>query len=768
MRFPSKAISSTLSARLRAFQIYGANTNVGKTIVSTILCKALKESRDASAQLLKLEIHNVLIHQTSHVSKFSGVTTSCLWQFNDPVSPHLAVPQELNLTDSLLLDKVHNHISSLSNEKGTFILETAGGVHSPTPSGSSQADAYRPLRLPIILIADPALGGISASISAYESLHIRGYDVDRVVVFSNEPYRNDSYLSPKDVGDEEQMLEYYARTAESQELFDLIGDLHSRHAARIQDIKSMPQRAADKIWYPFTQHTSVAADNIRAIDSAHGDHFSVYTPPTVAVSEPAEESAEVLAPRYDGSASWWTQGLGHSNPELALSAAYAAGRYGHVMFPGSIHSPALKLSELLLEKLDNPRLNRVFFSDNGSTGAEVAIKMGLRASRERYGWSSEDKDIGIIGLKGAYHGDTIGAMDAADPGIYNKEVEWYKGRGFWFDFPKVGLSEGKWKVEVPGEQQQELGTSHEFGSLEDIFDISRDSTELAEKYAKYIHTQLHQAINVEGRKFGALMLEPVVLGAAGMHFCDPLFQRTLINVIRNSADLFPQAKLTPAKPAAELVASKATTAWTGLPVIHDEVFTGLYRLGSFSPSHLLHVQPDISIHAKLLTGGLLPLCTTLAGEEIFKSFLSEHKHKALLHGHSYTAHAVGCQVALDSLNIMNTMAEAGEFSIAPSEGKTQTSRDKLWSKWSSEFTTKLSHSPKVESVWALGTVLAITLKAQETGYASNASGWLMDRLKGNGIDARALGNVVYVMTSVSTEDAAVRGLEEVVKGFEEW
>jgi len=405
-------------------------------------------------------------------------------------------------------------------------VETAGGVHSPTPSGTSQADFYRPLRLPVVLIADASLGGISSSISAFESLHIRGYDVERVIIFSDPTYRNDSYLGPYfqrhgvpltvlppppkqlDNPDEDRaaMQEYY--DTNSSGLGATVADLESRHASRVAEIESLPSRAAKAIWYPFTQHNEVSSTSIQAIDSAHGDFFQVYSP-----AQSWEEG--VLSQKFDGSASWWTQGLGHANPELTLAAAYAAGRYGHVMFPGSIHSPALELAEMLLKNLGNERLERVFYSDNGSTGAEVALKMALRASRLRYGWGAND-DVGILGLKGAYHGDTIGAMDCADPGVYNEEVEWYRGRGHWFDFPKIAMKDGAWKVTIPEEMG---GGKTVFGSLGEVFNVeAREAGSLGEMYATYIRGRLEQLVKVEGRKFGAVMVEPVILGAGGMLF----------------------------------------------------------------------------------------------------------------------------------------------------------------------------------------------------------------------------------------------------------
>lgn len=434
-------------------------------------------------------------------------------------------------SDEALLSQLHKHIAGIK-QSGTLVVETAGGVHSPTPSGTSQADFYRPLRLPIVLIADSALGGISSSISAFESLHIRGYDVERVVIFSNSTYRNDGYLGPyferhgvpttvlpsppsqheSPAEDASAMSEYYESTAAS--LSPAIADLESRHASRIAEIESMPARAAETIWYPFTQHAEISPATIQAIDSAHGDFFQVYSPAAKSAKS-AEKQEEVLRQKFDGSASWWTQGLGHANPDLTLAAAYAAGRYGHVMFPGSIHAPALTLAEMLLKNLGNERLERVFYSDNGSTGVEVALKMALRASRLRYGWGAND-DLGILGLKGAYHGDTIGAMDCADPGVYNEEVEWYSGRGHWFDFPKVAMKDGVWKVTMPEEMG---GGETEFASLSEVFDVEgREAGSLGEMYAKYIRARLEQLVKFEGRKFGAVMIEPVVLGAGGMLF----------------------------------------------------------------------------------------------------------------------------------------------------------------------------------------------------------------------------------------------------------
>jgi len=166
------------------------------------------------------------------------------------------------------------------------------------------------------------------------------------------------------------------------------------------------------------------------------------------------------------------------------------------------------------------------------------------------------------------------------------------------------------------------------------------------------------------------------------------------------------------------VASDATQSptWSGLPIVVDEVFTGLYRLGRIASSSFLGINADISIHAKLLTGGLLPLCVTLASESIFRDFLDESKTKALLHGHSYTAHAVGCNVAKTSVETMIALDAGDAWSAAKSDWKKSGEETgTVWSAWRHSFITEVSRFPQVEGVFALGSVLSIALKDNTTG-----------------------------------------------------
>lgn len=310
-----------------------------------------------------------------------------------------------------------------------------------------------------------------------------------------------------------QMQEYYEKVSSDDSILKVLKKLDQRGKDRISRLEDMSKKANDTIWYPFTQQKLVSPKTISTIDSANGDYFQVFTGNEASSSE----DKALLQPAFDGSASWWTQGLGHANPRLTLAAAYAAGRYGHVMFAEAIHEPALKLAETLLEGLQNPRMTRVFYSDNGSTGCEVATKMALRAARNRYGWGPREK-IDILGLKGSYHGDTIGAMDCAEPCTFNEKVEWYQGKGYWFDYPVVRCTGGKWVVEVPESLRDDLGDGSEISSLSGVFDLEGRATNgEVKKYERYIESVLKR-LQEQGRKFGALMMEPVILGAGGMIF----------------------------------------------------------------------------------------------------------------------------------------------------------------------------------------------------------------------------------------------------------
>ncbi|GJE85594.1 onanonoxo-7-onima-8-eninoihtemlysoneda [Phanerochaete sordida] len=796
---------SVLFHHLRVHQVFGANTDVGKTLLTTALVRASSLTGKAVYYLKPVSTGPLQDADDEYITRFAGpkassIQSRCLFRYSDPVSPHLAAQREhgadeaqLSIpSDGTLVKAIRSHIhecARATRERAHMYVETAGGVHSPTLSGSTQIDAYRPLFLPTILVGDHKLGGISATISSYESLLLRGYIVDAVMIFREEYYRNweylRSYFAERDINvavvdppppkhaDPALNLastdEYYQNIvpeAQNGSVFDLLNHLDDRHANRIEELNTMPKRTLDTVWWPFVQHGLFKEEkDVNVIDSASGDEFSVFNGRRTQAS--VDSTKSLLEPQFDGSASWWTQALGHANPALTMAAARAAGRYGHVMFPQGSHLPALKLAERLVKSGPGKGwASRAYISDNGSSGMEIALKMALRAYavREREHWTNEElaqgrpKNLGVLGLKGSYHGDTIGAMDACeDSGVYT--CEWHDAKGYWFDPPTVGVRDGRMVVSLPpaiaaltesGEAEVNEGPIQVVYSVEERLD-----SDLAEVYRAFIQDMLVKITSQGDLKLAALVLEPIVMGAGGMIFVDPLFQRILVDSVRSSPCFSKTVR--------------REGSWSGLPVIFDEVFAGLYRLGMERTSDVLGVTPDVAVNAKILTGGLVPLAVTLATQSVFDAFYGADKADALLHGHSYTAYPVGCEVANESLRIIDGMAKGGAWDEAKAAWRVAEGESpKVWSFWDPDFVGELSKSEAVGEVMAMGTVLALKIAGDSQGYQSHSAQKLLEGLRvaaeddesSFGINYRTLGNVAYFMLSLNTPTETVRHIED--------
>ncbi len=213
-----------------------------------------------------------------------------------------------------------------------------------------------------------------------------------------------------------------------------------------------------------------------------------------------------------------------------------------------------------------------------------------------------------------------------------------------------------------------------------------------------------------------------------------------------------------------------------IPVVADEVFAGLWRLGVESAAvDLLGIQPDVGCFAKLLTAGIVPLSLTLATEEVFDAFKGDSKALALLHGHSYTAHPVGCAAANYALGHLRDSPAAkghaaGDRASAASEGSRVASIDQSVHQpttstedddqdhgrgdngdfWDAARVEALCRHPRVQGCWALGTVVSVKLVSGAGGYESSAAERVTTALRPRGISARPLGDVVYFMATPFT------------------
>jgi len=150
---------------------------------------------------------------------------------------------------------------------------------------------------------------------------------------------------------------------------------------------SLLDRDRQFVWHPYTQMKTAPAP----LAVVRGQGVYLYT----------EDGRKLL----DGISSWWVNIHGHSHPALNAALAAQASRLEHVMFAGCTHPPAVDLAERLVSILPSD-LTRVFYSDNGSTAVEVAVKLAAQYWMNR-GWPRRRT---FVALHHAYHGDTVGAV----------------------------------------------------------------------------------------------------------------------------------------------------------------------------------------------------------------------------------------------------------------------------------------------------------------------------------------------------------------------
>lgn len=228
------------------------------------------------------------------------------------------------------------------------------------------------------------------------------------------------------------------------------------------------------IWHPYTQHATEQAPVV--ITHAHGASL---------VSDDGQEILDLVA-------SWWTCVHGHAHPELNAALAKQAGQMEHVMFGGFTHEPAIRLAEGLSAVLPGS-LSRVFYSDNGSTAVEVAIKLAYQYWRNR----GEEKRTSFLAFEGAYHGDTLGAMSLGHScGFFNL-----------FEGLMCEVRALPFAATFEGDEAVEAREAEALSAIDAI---------LAES----------------GHETAALIVEPLMQGAIGMRLCRPAFLKAVVERAR--------------------------------------------------------------------------------------------------------------------------------------------------------------------------------------------------------------------------------------------
>jgi adenosylmethionine-8-amino-7-oxononanoate transaminase len=336
------------------------------------------------------------------------------------------------------------------------------------------------------------------------------------------------------------------------------------------------------VWHPFTQmrHWNAPAHQPIVIVEGQGAVLK------------AEDGREYL----DGNSSIWTNLHGHRRPEIDQAIREQLDRIAHSSFLGSTNDVAVRLARELV-KITGLENHKVFFSDDGSTAMEAALKMVHQARLQR----GETKRTTFVSLANAYHGDTVGAMSAGHSPLFHAAY-----RPLLFETREV-MSPACYRCP--------------YNRAEPVRGVDARASR---KCQWECVDKLTTALDELGEAASALVIEPRVQGAAGM-------------------TMHPHGYL---KKAAEVCRER------GVWLVLDEVMTGFGRTGAMFAFQHEEVVPDLVALAKGLTGGYLPVAATLASAEIFEAFLGDYGElKTFFHGHSYTGNALGCAAALANLRI---------------------------------------------------------------------------------------------------------------------
>ena len=337
----------------------------------------------------------------------------------------------------------------------------------------------------------------------------------------------------------------------------------------------------------------------------------------------------------DAMASWWCAIHGYRNPDLDAAAHGQLDRFSHVMFGGLTHEPAVALAERLTAMAPGP-MAHVFFADSGSVSVEVALKLALQYQAAR----GRPQRQRFLTVRGGYHGDTFAAMSICDPvdgmhsafpGILARQVFAPRPPAARLVLRHPGRPNESFGPEhggapAPSEPNESFG--HEGGGAprasapNDSFGAGRweaDAGALASWEA-----QFRELARRHGDELAAIVVEPVLQGAGGMHVYHPDCLRTM----REVADEH------------------------GLLLVVDEIATGFGRTGRLFASEWAEVAPDVICIGKALTGGYLTLAAVLMSSRVGAA-VTRSDFRALLHGPTFMANPLACAVAGASLDLLD-------------------------------------------------------------------------------------------------------------------
>lgn len=426
------------------------------------------------------------------------------------------------------------------------------------------------------------------------------------------------------------------------------------------------------VWHPFTQMRDWLKREPIVIAEGNG-----------------AELQDVRGRKFlDANSSIWTNLHGHNHQKINSTISRQLKKIAHSSALGFANEPASLLAEKLV-RLTNGKLNKVFFSDDGSTAIEVALKLAYQFSRR----TKKIKDPKFLSLSGAYHGDTVGAVSLGHIDLFHKVY----GR-LLFKTDKVAspycyrCKFNRAKPERDDARNYRKCNWECIGGFEQNFSAQKKRR----------------------NPYSAFVFEPLIQGAAGM---------------------IPQ-------PDGWLKQASEIARGCGALLIADEVMTGFGRTGKLFACQKENIQPDFLCLAKGMTGGYLPMAATLTTQKVFDAFLGEyHEFKTFFHGHSYTGNQLGAAASLASLEILQS-----KNSIRARKNLEENLRNELKPLW------HLPNVGDVRQVGLIaGIELVKNWRTREPFDLRERAGIrVCDEMVKRGVLTRPIGNVIVLMPPYCT------------------
>ena len=388
--------------------------------------------------------------------------------------------------------------------------------------------------------------------------------------------------------------------------------------------------------------------------------------------------------RYlDGISSWWTNLFGHANPRINAALKEQLETLEHVMLAGFTHQPVVELSERL-SALTGGTLGHAFYASDGASATEIALKMSFHYWRN----VGRPEKSEFLCLAGSYHGETVGALAVTDVAIFKDAY--------------APLVRAATVVPSPDFRLAEAG--------ETPADVARRAAAALER-----HLEQH------GERIAALIVEPLVQGAAGMAMYDPEYLR----LARQLCDRFE------------------------VHLICDEIAVGCGRTGTFFAHEQAvidgnPIRPDLMCLSKGISGGYLPLSIVLSSDTIYAAFLDDSVARAFLHSHSYTGNPLACRAALATLDIFEQDA-----TVAVNRQKGAKIKSAL---------APLAAHPQFKHLRQCGMIAAFDVETDDPYFSRRFYRAALDR------EAliRPIGNTVYLMPPYIVTDEEIAHLGNAV------